>query len=169
MYDEWLRVRVPGYAQLGDRERETIAGFLHFWALFEGRLLGSRAGPDRICHLAALWRDDDLARSVPFRAAIAYWRHRYFAEGSPNAHFESLLFRANDRGPLVEAVMARERRDAESVVAAVLLIIYRLRNNLFHGLKWHYGLAGQEGNFRHANRVLMEVLDRYGELEPADN
>lgn len=164
MYEEWLRARVPGYQELRGAERDAVASFLHFWALFEGRLLDESAGPGKICDLAARWRDDGLARSAPVRSALIYWRRRYFAGGTPNARFESLLFRSNDREELVQAVMAEERGDAESIVAAVLLIIYRLRNNLFHGLKWQYGLADQEGNFRHANEVLMEVLERYGEL-----
>lgn len=164
MYEEWLSAKVPGYQELRVAEREAVTGFLHFWALFEGRLLDERAGPGKICEFAARWREDGLARSAPVRSALTYWRRRYFANGALNARFDSLLFRRNDRGELVEAVMADERDDAESVVAAVLLIIYRLRNNLFHGLKWQYGLADQEGNFRHANEVLMEVLERYGEL-----
>jgi hypothetical protein len=164
VYEAWLRARVPGYQQLGGAERDAFASFLHFWALFEGRLLNERAGPGKICDLAARWRDDDLAGSAPFRDALTYWRTRYFADGAANARFENLLFRSNDRAELVEAVMAGERRDSESMVAAMLLIIYRLRNNLFHGLKWQYGLADQGGNFRHANQVLMEVLERYGEL-----
>lgn len=164
MYEEWLRARVPGYRELGVAERNAVAGFLHFWALFEGRLLDENAGPRKICDLAARWRDDGLARSAPVRSALTYWRRRYFTDGESNARFESLLFRPNDREELVQAVMAGERGDAESVVTAVLLIIYRLRNNLFHGLKWQYGLADQEWNFRHANEVLIEILDRYGEL-----
>jgi hypothetical protein len=164
MYDDWLRANVPEYRDLRGVERDAVTGFLHFWALFEGRLLDEHAGPGKICDLAARWREDGLARSPPVWAALNYWRRRYFANGALNGRFESLLFRPNDRGELVKAVMAEERDDAESVVAAVLLIIYRLRNNLFHGLKWQYGLADQEGNFRHANEVLMEVLERYGEL-----
>lgn len=35
-----------------------------------------------------------------------------------------------------------------------------LRNNLFHGLKWAYGMRGQRDNFIHASRVLMLATDR---------
>lgn len=151
MYDEWLRARAPGYQALRGEECDAVAGFLHFWALFEGRLLEERADPDKICELAARWREDSFVSSAPVRSALTYWRGRYFANGECNARFQSLRFRPNDREELVEAVMAGELGDAESVAAAVLLIIYRLRNNLVHGLKWQYGLADQEGNFRHAN------------------
>ena len=46
----------------------------------------------------------------------------------------------------------------------MLTIIYRYRNNLFHGVKWGYELADQLHNFTHANNALMKALDRYGEL-----
>ena len=126
MYEEWLRAMVPGYREHRGVEREAVTGFLHLWALFEGRQLDERAGPGKICDLAARWHQDDLARSAPVRSALTYWRRRYFANGAPSARFESLLFGPNDRGELVEVVMAEERDDAESIVAAVLLIIYWL-------------------------------------------
>jgi hypothetical protein len=45
-----------------------------------------------------------------------------------------------------------------------LMIVWRLRNNLFHGSKWAYQIRGQLDNFTHANAVLMKVLERYGRL-----
>ena len=51
--------------------------------------------------------------------------------------------------------------DPRNCVAVVLIIIFRYRNNLFHGVKWQYMLAGQLHNFTAANRVLMKVLERH--------
>lgn len=48
---------------------------------------------------------------------------------------------------------------ASECAAAALIIVYRFRNNLFHGTKWGYGIRGQFDNFRHANDVLMAALD----------
>ncbi|MET4218881.1 hypothetical protein ABIB00_004102 [Bradyrhizobium sp. LB14.3] len=39
-----------------------------------------------------------------------------------------------------------------------------MRNNLFHGAKWAYGLRDQRENFTHANNVLMRLLERHGQL-----
>jgi len=41
-----------------------------------------------------------------------------------------------------------------------LVIIYRLRNNLFHGDKWSYNLQGQYENFTKANEFLMALMDK---------
>ena len=51
-----------------------------------------------------------------------------------------------------------------SALAVVLIIIYRHRNNLFHGVKWENLLAGQLDNFNHANNVLMKLIECYGGL-----
>jgi site-specific DNA-cytosine methylase len=45
------------------------------------------------------------------------------------------------------------------VLQALLLIVLRLRNNLFHGEKWAYGIAGQRQNFQHACAVMMATMD----------
>jgi len=37
-----------------------------------------------------------------------------------------------------------------------------LRNNLFHGVKWAYGIRGQQPNFEHGADILMGML----ELQP---
>ena len=46
------------------------------------------------------------------------------------------------------------------MVAVILIVIYRFRNNLFHGVKWEYELRGQLDNFNHANQVLMAAYDQ---------
>lgn len=39
-----------------------------------------------------------------------------------------------------------------------LLIVFRYRNNLFHGNKWTYRLEGQHQNFEHATQLLLAVI-----------
>jgi hypothetical protein len=49
--------------------------------------------------------------------------------------------------------MKGEAADLSEVAAALLIIVYRLRNNLFHGVKWAYEIQGQLENFNHGNAV----------------
>ncbi|RDL46550.1 hypothetical protein BLJAPNOD_06744 [Ensifer sp. M14] len=46
------------------------------------------------------------------------------------------------------------------------VLVWRFRNNLFHGDKWAYHLQDQLPNFTHANRVLLRLLERQGQLAP---
>jgi len=75
-----------------------------------------------------------------------------------------LLLRENDNEPLVVSVLKGENNNPADIVGALLIIVFRLRNNLFHGAKWAYGIAGQLDNFSNANEVLMAALDTHGEI-----
>lgn len=158
MYHDWLRANAPGYAVLPVADQEVLAGFLFLWSLFEAKTLGEQGNPDAICAAAERWRDRAPLDAEGMTRALRYFRDRYFAEGGPTAHFHDLRFRSGGHRDLVEAVLAGARDDPVEQAAAVLLIVYRLRNNLFHGVKWQYGLAGQRDNFEHANHALMAAL-----------
>jgi len=78
------------------------------------------------------------------------------------AQFEAL--RLNGRGrPVVEQVLRREPATAVQVTTALMIIVYRLRNNLFHGNKWSDGIHDQRANFQNANQILMVLMDMHRE------
>jgi hypothetical protein len=105
-----------------------------------------------------------LEQEEEFQEAFDYFKNRYFPDGQQSPHFEHLHFRRKDRADLVEAVLKGEDNISAHVIGAALLIIFRLRNNLFHGIKWKYGIRGQLGNFSRANNVLMASLSAYARL-----
>ena len=59
----------------------------------------------------------------------------------------------------MEVVLKGENTNLVDEITALLMIVYRLRNNLFHGLKWDYGIRDQFDNVIHANAVLMKSVD----------
>lgn len=93
-----------------------------------------------------------------FATELQFFRSRYFESGEPTSHFPGLNLRKNDHPSMVRAVLDGTNQNPEDCVAAVLIVIYRLRNNLFHGAKWGNGLADQLDNFTHANTALMSAL-----------
>ncbi|RQV60796.1 hypothetical protein DF020_10165 [Burkholderia cenocepacia] len=124
----------------------------------EGIVLNRNANPTSLLAAVSVFGERSQLRLELFEASLAYFRDRYFQEGEFTYHFENLLFRKSDRRPLVEAVLSGQDDDLEHIVVALLLITYRLRNNLFHGEKWAYGIRGQQENFRHASDVLMCII-----------
>ena len=79
--------------------------------------------------------------------------------GSFNHRFAHLNFRPNDRQALVEVVLLGNEQTPTEVIKALLIITFRLRNNLFHGLKWAHEMRDQQSNFEQATSVLTKVLD----------
>jgi hypothetical protein len=89
---------------------------------------------------------------------------RYVADGELTYHYPYSGLRKSDHPELVEAVIQGASNDPRDRMLALLIVVWRLRNNLFHGAKWAYQIRSQRENFHHANAVLMRVLERHSGL-----
>lgn len=161
---EWLRVNARGFKNLTDKEVSAISDFLFLWSLFEARVLNNEGSTSTICDAVDAWQNAGILDAQLLDPELTYFRQRYFANGAVTGHFEHLHLRRNDQEELIRAVIDGTRGNPRDRFAAVLIIIFRYRNNLFHGVKWRYDLADQLGNFTTANAALMKVLSRYGKL-----
>lgn len=97
-----------------------------------------------------------------FADELAYFRGRYVgADGEFTHHYAHLNLRPADQPALIGRVLCDETDDVSEIAAGVLIIVYRYRNNLFHGEKWGYHLQGQRNNLAHANAALMKAMEFY--------
>lgn len=156
---DWLDHYAPGLQALTPQEREAITHFSFLWTMFEARVLSTRASANAIVEASQLWAGNGLLAADTFGQEVAYFRDRYVGDGKFTYHFGHLHLRRNDAPALVERVLAGEATEPEEIAAAVLIIVYRFRNNLFHGVKWSYELQGQLENFTHANTALMQAIE----------
>ena len=74
----------------------------------------------------------------------------------------SLNLRRNDHPDLIKRMLLGKVERPSELLAAALIIVLRYRNNLFHGLKWAYGLRGQRQNFETAIALLIAVAEMRG-------
>lgn len=162
--EAWLEARAPGFRDLPDDDRRAIFDFAFLWSLFEARILEANARVDRITEKVDSWAAAGILDADLYGAELAYFRNRYFADGELTYHYPFLGLRKSDHPNLVEAVIRCANNDPRDRVLALLIIVWRLRNNLFHGAKWAYEIKGQRQNFAHANAVLMRALERHGQL-----
>ncbi|WP_342617551.1 hypothetical protein [Rhodoferax sp. GW822-FHT02A01] len=161
---DWLCVHAPGFAELPSEDRQAIFHFSLLWSLFEARALRTRGSASAILAITQEWASHGQLTLAPFEVSLAYFRTRYIASGQPTRLLEGLTLRNNDSPALVLSVLKGENTNAADAVGALLIIVFRLRNNLFHGVKWAYGIRGQRENFNHANAMLMSVLETQGYL-----
>ena len=157
---KWLKDRVPGYAALSPEERQAITDFSLLWSLFEHHVLddqGSAAGIVKECN--SLCEPIGSVRECDFSNSLAYFRQRYTDGGAVNDLFGDLCLRRNDHRELVEKVLLdHEATTTAKKLAACLIIVYRYRNNYFHGPKWATQSHGQQDNFDESNKLLVYVL-----------
>ncbi|GMU26330.1 MAG: hypothetical protein AMXMBFR16_12350 [Candidatus Uhrbacteria bacterium] len=155
---EWLEKNVPGFSELPEEDRRAILHFALLWSLFEARALQTRASAHSIISVVHQWAAQGRLKAEAFETSLQYFRERYFQNGQATHYFAGLNLRRNDRPALVRAVLDGTNNNSADAVAALLVVVYRLRNNLFHGVKWTYGIQGQRSNFEHANEALMSAL-----------
>lgn len=142
----------------------AVSDFAIIWSIFENLLCNNAANVRVLDALAkrlgptpqAIWQGLD------------YWRNRYWSsENGFNGNFESLNFRDSERDAKerVKRVLSEEDTGDSDRNAAALLIVWRLRNNLFHGLKALSDLDDQIGNFDFACEVMAAYLQQLHSLE----
>lgn len=160
--EKWLEARAPGFRHLPEPDRQAIFDFAFLWSLFESQVMDNFARADRIRERVDAWSAEGTLAAELYEGELAYFRDRYFTDGALSHHFPYLDLRKSDHPELVQAVIEGKTNDPRDRMLALLMIVWRLRNNLFHGAKWAYELRDQRSNFNHANSVLMRLLERHG-------
>ncbi|HDS1738370.1 hypothetical protein NPS49_05335 [Pseudomonas putida] len=162
--EEWLYANAPGFSKLPDQDRRAIFDFSFLWSLFEAQVMDNFAQARTISDRVHGWGSENRIYPDVYGEALAYFRSRYSLNGETTHHFDHLNLRGSDHPELIRRVIIGQSDDPLDSMLCTLIIVWRLRNNLFHGTKWSYQIRGQLDNFTHANLVLMKVLERYGRL-----
>jgi hypothetical protein len=156
----WLRNAVAGFAWLTPAERRAIRDFTLLWSLFEARLTNTSASIPTITAAIERLEAAGVLDLVALERPLAYFRDRYAPGGGILPCFEALRLNGQGR-PVVERVLCNELTEPAEIATALMIIVYRLRNNLFHGNKWNDGIHDQRENFRTANQILMALMDMH--------
>ncbi len=152
----------PGVAHLSPEEHEALQRFTLLWTLFEAQVLENNASVRKICEKIANI-DPEIIGGGWFQEQLTYFSNRYTEEGRTNYRFDNLHLRNNDNPDLVREVLTGKDAAPDSQLIACLTIVYRFRNNFFHGIKWAYGLRDQLDNFTHSSSLLARYLARENE------
>jgi hypothetical protein len=155
----WMEARVPGFQHLSEAEREAPMHFSLLWSYFEAEVLNRNASAAAIAAWIQALNDQGRLRVAEFDPALAYFRQRYVANGQFTYHFNTLFRGKADFRPMVEEVLLQDNLDRVDGVKAVFVIIYRFRNNFFHGNKWAYHLQGQLQKFEVSTIALMHAME----------
>jgi hypothetical protein len=158
---KWLERFEPAFANLSIDERDAIKDFALLWSLFESRVLDCDGCADKIIDAVRDLREKKGLELGRFNSAMEHFRRRYHDGIELKKGRFDALFRRRDRSSreMAEAFVSNTATDEAHILAGLLIIIFRLRNNLFHGTKWADGVRGQFDNFNHANSALMAFME----------
>jgi len=150
-------------------KEDDIKSVLHFallWNMFESIGCEKSASIRTIqTFIENLFTQGRLNES-DFVEFLRYFQDRYLTDGTTNHHFDSLKGsregqQEKEARESAKTVLENEKiTDISSKIKALLYIVYRLRNNLFHGEKKVVTLNYQVDNFNVANKILATVLEK---------
>ena len=158
---DWLARNTRGGTRLSQEAQDAVSAFTTMWNFFESTICENRASVAAFERALARWRPSEVpaATAQILDECLAFWRVRYRTPAGFGERFEGLYFRAGDRRAHVERVLSGEGDDASAKMLALMIIVYRLRNNLFHGLKSIEMLNDQVQNLSTATRCLAGILE----------
>jgi len=163
----WLNDNAPGFSDLQQQEKDAVMQFSLLWSLFEAQALESSASSNSILKKCQKWSQRGVLELDTLQCFLDYFKERYIEQGKPNDRFKHLHLRRNDKPELVINVLRGIETDLGNILAVLLIIVYRYRNNFFHGIKWAYNFHDQLGNFTNANRLLSMVIKLNSQVEGA--
>lgn len=152
-------------------ELKPVLGFCLLWNLFEDRQCNKHANPESIskCVKQAFKNEaDGIFKCIRYTECLEFFRRRFFSNGELSATDEKTdklldaFFQNGKEQELREIVrqaFTRPSRELKVIIHALLLLTWRVRNNLFHGEKELYNLPRQADLFNVINIFLATFLD----------
>ncbi|MEO4005821.1 hypothetical protein [Flavobacterium sp. CAU 1735] len=151
---EWINRRFG--TNLNDQDLASVKDFVLIWNIFESSVCLSNFRIQTVENEIQIHHFDILE----FQPFLEYFRNRYVTNANLNGRFQHLNFRQNDRQGLVEQVLLGNNTNTWDIILALVIIVYRFRNNLFHGVKDIQVIDEQQTNFENANALLTLLLER---------
>jgi hypothetical protein len=161
---EWLNQHVVAFGALSEEAKAALMEFSFLWSLFEYEVLAKQGNVPALRNAAHQWSTADLLNLDMFADDLAYFRARYYENGEFTYRFPHLHLEKSGNPKIVRDVLSGQTNQSEDVCVALLIIVFRYRNNFLHGEKWHYGLQEQEQNFARANRILQTAISLHRTL-----
>ena len=157
----WIKHLQNGGTNLSDETIHVVSSFALMWNIFENSLCSNSANITRLENLSkTIQLQPELTAQIDI--TLSYFKHRYKTTSGFSEYFQRLNFRGNDKKEHVESVLSGSDVSDKDKLLALLIIVFRFRNNLFHGLKQIGSLNDQVENLDTANRLLAAVLQTRG-------
>ena len=154
----WLSKTSRAFGNLPREEKEEIIDFALLWSFFEGTKLdqhGSIAAIRTYVETLSQQQVDTLSLDH----FITYFQNRYTENDGFSYRYQHLHLDESRNPEEVNRMLLREANDSRENLVGCLGVIYRYRNNFFHGVKWEYDLEEQHSNFVNANTLLLKLLE----------
>ena len=162
---EWLKEYFDK-PTLSIKKLKPVFHFSLLWNLFEHTYF---TDDNRLTNRSLLELVEQSFTNIPdgpLQSTYNYFQNRYFQNGRESNKYEQLCLDKRTYNGISHFEFCREvllNNSSEKVnkLKCVFLIVYRFRNNLFHGRKQPSMLNTYEAPFNIINRFLMVFIKNY--------
>ena len=158
--DDWISKFLREGMCINKETIVTLSDFTLIWGIFEGAECEGNA--NKAAFESFSKRAASNANIQDLVKLVRFWRLRYVESSCLNDCFKGLNLRGSDAGAIVEQVLLNRPASEREYILALVTIVFRLRNNLFHGLKTINTLDSQRENLNHAILVLQTLMPLSG-------
>lgn len=156
---DWIDQYFAGRAKLNFEQMRPVLCFSLIWNLFETVTCQRNANEKSIREAVDRAIDSGRLNLMTYSKYVDYFRARYLHNGDIDRVFTVFILDNERSKAVVKGVLLNEMHDLSNIVYALLLIAYRVRNNLFHGNKRIDTLHTQTGLFQVVNNLLATFLE----------
>ena len=149
------------YSELDESKLTSIFYFPLIWNLFEKDCCDNDAAINKHPKEIAKKHTDEVDSEL-VGGVYSHFLGRYVEGGQTTSLFNNFKFGKNNQDGkvfkdfVIDVLLTPEAGQQKQVL---LYIAFRLRNNLYHGIKDVSRLYEQNENFRQINRLLMALID----------
>lgn len=163
----WLQKYFEKAGLANEPKLPNLKDFVFLWMIFEGNLCGSEANIPKLKNIVSNLDNNNKLEIDKLRSIFNYFRDRYLEDGRTNSKFDGLKFRTRG-GDIVAKELVKNTLEVDNpaekdIADSLLIIVYRFRNNMFHGIKTLGKIVSQEENFHYLNKILIHFLTQSGD------
>ena len=160
---QWLEQNIH-YETIDEKKLESIFYFSLVWNIFEKECCDKYAEIRFHPRCLAKLLSDKVDITI-IDGVFIYFKNRYVATTKINSIFNNFQFgRENNDGQVYKdftrKVLINHHPSSQEKLQALLYIAFRLRNNLFHGIKEVEKLYEQNENFKQINSLLIAIIEQ---------
>lgn len=151
------------YPTIEEEKLKSIFYFSLVWNIFEKECCHKNASignhPKNFADKLSNNIDSNLLNEI-----FQYFKNRYIENGDANDIFNRFDFGREPASStyknFVKDRLLKEETTNQEKLQSLLYIAFRLRNNLFHGIKDVEKLYEQNENFKQINSLLMAIIEQ---------
>lgn len=155
---DWIDKFFDQGVKVDEKTLKEIEKFTVVWLIFEKYICEEEASLSKLDLVVDKVNENNIDNAI-YQETLEYFQNRYINDqGNTNEYFKG-IFRSHENRyeTICTNVLKGNFNSKKEILKGLIFLVYRYRNNLFHGVKDVLRLDDQFENFIHINIFLQNI------------